>query len=253
MIPGSLPFLVGWPTLRAMKANLNCEHINFGVQVDGYYYSPVLSQSASRSGESNRYYTPFSGGRAYRVSECSATGRKKIYYFPSNAIARPITPNDYSSSHANDSSDLKKFEATKLKNLHLALKHGTATAMEYWLKSAGVWTAEFKRSIDELLLECPCKIAKEPVPHPIVSINLPEKHKQTSVSLDIVFTEGVPVMHAVEKCIGWSEMSILPNRSLSEQVTTFAKIWIHRHGVPNRIMRIVNTSKVLLQNSVART
>ena len=37
VIPGTLPFLVGWPSLRAMKANINCEYLNMGIKVDGKY------------------------------------------------------------------------------------------------------------------------------------------------------------------------------------------------------------------------
>lgn len=127
-----------------------------------------------------------------------------------------------------------KFEAAKIKKLHLALKHGTATAMEDWLKCAGGWESELKRSIEELLLECPCKVAKDPLPHSIVSQSIPEQRKHTAASLDIVFLEGVPVMHAVGKCIEWSETSILKNRTLVEQVSTFCKIWVYRHGLPTK-------------------
>ena len=38
VIPGSLPFLVSWPTLRAMKATLYCEYESLGVKVDGRYH-----------------------------------------------------------------------------------------------------------------------------------------------------------------------------------------------------------------------
>ena len=91
-----------------------------------------------------------------------------------------------------------QFDATKLKKLHLALKHGSATAMEDWFKSSDVWHPDLKKSIEELLLECACKVAKEPLPHPVVSTNGPVTRKQTAVSLDVLFLEGVPVMHAVD-------------------------------------------------------
>jgi len=115
------------------------------------------------------------------------------------------------------------------------MRHGTATAMEDWLKQSGVWNAELKESIDALLFECDCKVAREPSPHPIVSTNLPEPHKQTSVALDIVFLEGIPVMHAVDKCTGYSETSVLRRRLHDVQVAAFAAIWIYRHGLPKKI------------------
>ena len=42
-------------------------------------------------------------------------------------------------------------------------------------------------------------------------------------------------MHAVEKCIGWSETSISRNWSHNKQVSPFAEVWIHRHVIPKKI------------------
>ena len=107
--------------------------------------------------------------------------------------------------------------------------------MEERLKSAGLWTTELKRSINELLLEFSCKVGREPASHPQINTNVPEQYKQTSVSLDILFVEGVPIMHALDKCIGWSEISMLRSRNHQEQVSTFARIWLYRHGIPKKI------------------
>lgn len=43
-------------------------------------------------------------------------------------------------------------------------------------------------------------------------------------------------MHAMYKCIGWSETFVLHNRTLLKQVSTFAKICIHRHGILKKIL-----------------
>lgn len=74
--------------------------------------------------------------------------------------------------------------------------------MEDWLKMSGVCNAELKRSIEELIMECSCKVAREPFPQPIVSTNIPETQNQTADSLDIVYLEGVPFMHADHKYTG---------------------------------------------------
>lgn len=97
----------------------------------------------------------------------------------------------------------------KLKKLHVALGHGSSTAMTEWLKAGGRWHPEFKKSMEKLLLECLCKVSKEPLPHAKVSINTPKPNKQSAVSLDILYLEVVPVMHAVVKCIGLTETAVL--------------------------------------------
>lgn len=104
--------------------------------------------------------------------------------------------------------------------------------MENWIKSAKLWHPALKKSIEKMLLECTCKVAHEPTPHPIVSQNPPARYKQTYVSIDVVFIEGVPIMHVVDKCIGYSETGILRRRALDAQLATFLDIWIYRHGIP---------------------
>ena len=244
VIPGQLPFLIGWPSLRAMKANLNCEYLNLGIKVDGKFihiplnscqyhvYLPFHNRRRSQKNKFTTYYHPFEKRKVYRAGQGVSELALK-----SNGIGTTNINQHYPKSLPTPSIPAEKnaFDVTKLKKLHLALGHGTATAMQDWLKTAGYWNTEYKKSIEQLLLECPCKISREPSPHPIVSTNIPERRKQTAVSLDVVFFEGIPVMHAVDKCIGWSETSVLRNRSHQEQVSTFSKIWIHRHGIPKKI------------------
>jgi len=239
VIPGSLPFLIGWPSLKAMRANINCEFMNLGIKVNNRYSRIPLKDGG------HHVFLPFKSKddkkpiSHYKPASSSICNQTQSFYRPSDAShdhSRYVLDDHVIpvASHAKPRCH-EKFDTEKLKALHLALKHGTATAMEDWLKLSGVWHPELKKSIDELLLGCSCKIAKEPKPHAKVSTNTPESLKQTSVSLDIIFLDGVPVMHAVDKCIGWSETSVLRNRSLDEQVATFCKIWTYRHGIPKKI------------------
>lgn len=100
---------------------------------------------------------------------------------------------------------------------------------------SAVCAVEVKSSIDELFLECKCKVAKKPAPDPIVDTNIPEEHKKNAVLVDVVFPEGVPVRHAVDKCTGYTKTIVLRRRRHTEQVAAFAKIWIYRHRVPKKI------------------
>lgn len=244
VIPGNLPFLIGWPSLRAMRANINCEYMNLGLKLKGNFYRVPLI------GDEHHVYLPFQLKSRSYYKQYSIASNNSNFYTPASSEPNSFyTPADTTSAYYCPAETISatplatyskqqsknRFDPTKLKKLHLALKHGSATAMQDWLKSAGVWHADLKRCINELLLECSCKVSIEPKPHPIVSTNLPERHKQTSVSLDILFLEGTPVMHIIDKCTGWSETSALRRRLLEEQVETFVAIWIYRHGLPKKI------------------
>ena len=225
VVPGKLPFLVGWPSLCAMKANINCEYVNIGIKVDGKYthiplkscdyhaYLPFRPENRYQIHKQRGYYTYYPPRMVYPSSDAASkiTSTAKTY-----SLANSKKENHYPVTSTTEKEISKTFDTTKLKKLHLALGHGTATATEDWLKTAGLWYPELKKSISELLLECPCKVAKESKPHPVVSTDIPELNKQLAVSVDILFLEGVPVMHAVDKCIGCSETSVLRNRSHDE-------------------------------------
>ena len=68
-----------------------------------------------------------------------------------------------------------------------------------------------------------------------MSTNIPKSSKSTNISVDILFIEGVPILHTVDKCTGWSETAVWRRRELSEQSGKFKKMQIYRHGVPKAI------------------
>ncbi len=129
----------------------------------------------------------------------------------------------------------EKFDPSHLRKLHLQLKHGTHSAMREWIRAAGKWSAELDECISSLIDECSCKLAKAPRPHPVASTTLPVSEKQTVVAVDVIFLEGVPCLHVVDKCTGWSETAVLRSRNMSQQVSEFMRIQPHRHGNPEVI------------------
>ena len=262
VVPGKLPFLVGCPSLCAMKTNINCEYLNIGTKFDGKYTRiplkscdyhaslPFRPENRSQIHKKRVYYTYFQLRVVYlsRDAASKTTSTAKTY-----SLANSKKENHYLVTSTVENEISKTSDTTKLKKLHLALGHGTATGMEDWLKTAGLWYPDLKKSISELLLECPCKVAIEPTPHPVVSRNIRETNKQSAGSVDIVFLEGVPVKHAVDKCIGWSETSVLRNWNHDEQVSTFAKIWFINMVYQKRYMLTENTPAALLLHSTKIT
>lgn len=104
------------------------------------------------------------------------------------------------------------FPNRDLKKLHLQLKHGSHTAMKDWIKAIGKWSDDLDEGIANVLFECKCKTAHSPSPHAVVSTRLPSKEKQTDVAVDLIFLEGVPCPHVIDKCTGWSETTTLRRR-----------------------------------------
>ena len=84
------------------------------------------------------------------------------------------------------------------------------------------------------MMECECKEAKSPSPHPVVSKSFPISTKQTDIAVDAVFIEEVPYLHSIFRCTAWSETSTLRNRQICKQSRVFRKIQITRHGQPIR-------------------
>lgn len=61
VIEGDLPFLIGWPSLRAMKANINCEHMNLGVRVNDGYHRLKLHT------DDDHVYLPFKSRSSFAI------------------------------------------------------------------------------------------------------------------------------------------------------------------------------------------
>ena len=245
VIQGNLPFLIGLPSLRAMRANINCEFLSMGFKVQGTYqraklcmdkyhlYLPFRAQQHTYYEHRNRipelglYQTGFYSRSTNSNGDTFLEG-----------VYSPETSNNYpktSSGTEMPTSRKRTLDLNLLKKLHLQLKHGSYAAMKDWIKGAGMWEPELDESIKSLIAECSCTTAQEPLPHPVASISLPEREPQVSVCLDDVYFEGVPCLHVMDKCTQWSEASVLRSRKLSIQAEVFIRIQILRHGVPQKI------------------
>ena len=87
VIPGSLPFLVNWPTLRAMKATLYCEFESLSVKVDGHYHRIGLRACERhvflpfRSGKNNDTQVRGYCSPLFRVLDRSSVNYRIRFYF----------------------------------------------------------------------------------------------------------------------------------------------------------------------------
>eukprot|EP00171_Calliarthron_tuberculosum_P023568 IDg23568t1 len=259
VIPGELPFLIGYPSLKAMKANLNFKFNEIGFHLRDKHVRIKLET------DENHIYLPF-GQSCASSSRFSGYSRIASSYKTSNtphenAVLNQPEPKDLSSkryypaielssyspslynqnemqqqnSNMKSAGERRTFDIKNLRKLHMQLKHGSKTQIADWIKSAGEWQPFHETCIEELLAECKCTTAQNPTPHASVSTRIPTCIKQVDVSIDTIFLEGVPCLHVVCKGTRWSEASTLPSNSLRDQVTAFKRIQIYRHGAPLRI------------------
>eukprot|EP00171_Calliarthron_tuberculosum_P023073 IDg23073t1 len=272
VIEGDLPFLIGLPSLRAMKACLNFHNSSLLFTLGGkmtklklmydhhHVYLPFSSiqgigsealsyscysvptdlssenktQNTSTIATSNQNSTTTESMMTHSSYVRSESG---YYYRPSEEP--PVQTVGYykgsQSNHEAISLTRRLFDARDLRKLHLQLKHASKTQLESWIRSAGLWSSDLNKCIDSVLMDCSCKISANPLPHRTVSVRPPSNVKQADVSLDIMYFEGVPCLHVVCKATTWSETCALPSRRLSDQISAFKRVWLYRHGPPETI------------------
>jgi len=147
----SIVFLIGKPTLKAMKATINFEHMTLGIKFNNYYHRICLHDNGAHilldfKASGNTY---FSTPGAHNTSTYTGITSKPVYIRPEKNIT-PITPSKPASSS-------NQFDPKNLKKLHLQLKHGSHTAMREYLRAANYWRPEFDENISSLIEECGLK------------------------------------------------------------------------------------------------
>jgi len=153
VLDGDLPFLIGFPTLKAMQGTLNFKYMTMGIQINDSYYRIPLRENGNHAlidfkpSGSSYFSNPGTTPSMY-----SPSNTKKYTYV--NSQSKKYTPGKVDAPK-----ESKTFDPKNLKKLHLQLKHGTHTAMRDYLRSAGYWNPELDQSISSLLQECSCKEA----------------------------------------------------------------------------------------------
>ncbi len=136
------------------------------------------------------------------------------------------------SMQSNHTAELTRRDITKL---HLQLRHGTASALEKYIRAAGLWVNEMAQVIDDVLLKCPCRVASNPVPHTKVASRPPTTDPQAFISIDVVQLGGKNFLHTVDECTSWSEVGHIHRKSMDVQISVLRLIQHLRHGPPRTI------------------
>ena len=116
--------------------------------------------------------------------------------------ALKVPPDDAATS---ESSSQPKLSKTEIRKLHLQLRHGSKTAMEKYLKTAGLFCSELDALVREVLAECACVLASAPKPHAKISTRPQPTDVQEEIHIHVIYIENKLFLHCIDACTAWSE------------------------------------------------
>ena len=207
-----------------------------------------LGQRRNRGGRHNyHYYTPSNPtSKMYVVPKTTTTannlsqdGHPKLAVAPTtknsankNYVVPDATPTSNKKATAKIGRTLSNNE---LRKLHLQLGHGTLTQTKEFIRSARMWKENYGARLEKIISSCPCVLEKPPPPRPVCSKAVAPTTPQEEVAVDIVYFRSKPFLHSIDLCTKWSETGYLRTKRLCDQIKTFTKIQLYRHGVPANI------------------
>lgn len=238
VIAGSLPFLIGLPSLTAMKASLNFHYGSLSLAINHNLYRLRLIRKSShlmlplcciidhQKGLRNDPQSPHrddAGAKHHYVRP------SRHYYIPSSS------PSSTMHSDANQSAASALLSENDIRKLHEQLGHASGNQLEQFLKDAKKWDKTYHAMIQSVTKDCSCVLAKPPAPRPVCSIESRPTEVQKHISIDIVFFNRKPFLHSIDNCSKWSELGPLRSRRLKDQLDVLKRIQIYRHGIPSSI------------------
>lgn len=232
VIDGTLPFLIGLPSLVSMKASLNFRYSNISIIIDRVIYRLQLVKRSSHlelplncnivHQRSLRVYNEQRGENNIKQNHHS-WNLQRSYYNP----AAEKTMHSFKSNKLLSSSELQK--------LHEQLGHATATRMKTFLREAQTWDPSYSNLIDIITTKCTCVLASPPEPRPVCAATATPECSQTHLSIDILFFNRKPFLHVIDDRTKWSEVGALRTRRLCDQIDVLKRIQFYRHGIPEVI------------------
>lgn len=103
--------------------------------------------------------------------------------------------------------------------------------MQQSIKGAQKCKAEYTTEINQIIWVCECALATTPVSRPVFSAFEGPEVNQYSILLDIVYLRNKPFIHCIDNRRNLSETGLLKTRRLSDQIRTFKRIQLYRHGI----------------------
>lgn len=232
VIDGRLPFLIGLPSLLAMKGTLNFQYSNLSINISGVIYRLRLLKRSShlelplvctithqRALRENNELNKLD----HRIGGAQKRDLRNSYY-------TPTTKMNLQSCHSN-----KQLSLADLNKMHKQLGHASATKMKTFIREAHMWDPSYNDTIDKIVQECTCALAQPPLPRPVCTTSMTPDSNQSHLSIDVVYFEQKPFLHIIDDRTKWSETGLLRTRRLKDQIEVLERIQLHRHGLPEVI------------------
>ena len=195
VIPGKHPFLVGYPTLKRMKAKLNIETGLFSVTLGARVVTNKLDDSQD-----------------YPVLPVSLTYSNDRHFVAYHY--HELSPED-------------------LHRVHNNTGHANYRNMEILLKHAGSWKPSYKEQIESIIRDCKaCELSGKPKSAIPVDISHLEPKFNEEIEIDILYVKGRPFLHVECKKTRLSETHSIPSRTAATLWNTFLKMWVLRFQPP---------------------
>lgn len=233
VIEGDLPFLIGLPSLLAMKGTLNFQYCNLSLIIQRTTYRLQLVKRSSHL--ELPLICNVTHQRPHRdVNDLSPSSDASKHGPPrSNIRNNYYTPVSESTLVSLNPTTL--LTKSDLEKVHAQLGHATATKMKAFIREAHQWDPSYSNTIDQIVNNCNCSLASNPLPRPVCSTSSTPLQSESNISIDVVFFNKKPFLHIIDDRTKWSEVGLLRTRRLSDQIDLLKRIQFHRHGLPNVI------------------
>lgn len=231
VIDGSLPFLIGLPSLLAMKATINFQYHSLSLAIRNSLYRLQLVR------QSSHLRLPLESEVTHQRALKSlnrSTHYSKRRILSTNHFSHYYTPSFLSKTTEKKDKD-HDLSSVELKKIHEQLGHATYSQMQSFLKEARRWNPSYEKELKSVTQNCECARAAPPLPRPVCSNGDQPTKKQSQLSIDIVYFNGKPFMHCIDNLTRWSETGVLRTRRLCDQINVIKRIQFYRHGLPDSI------------------
>jgi hypothetical protein len=122
-----------------------------------------------------------------------------------------------------------------IRQLHLRWWHAKADRMESLLKAAGL-PPNVVEQIRPVVSTCRiCRLWTRPSDRPQASLRLSMEFNQT-VELDLLFIEGLTILHMIDQCIRWSTGMIIAGKTAAILCAAIVHCWFRIYGPPGCIV-----------------
>lgn len=117
-----------------------------------------------------------------------------------------------------------------MKKIHLQLRHGTKTTSEEYIRAAVLRSSDAESSINEVLLQCNCRLAHRLKPHTKVGTRPPGTNIQNQVSIGVIHFKGTNFLHSVNHRSARLETCIFSRKSIHVRNNVLHRMQLLPHG-----------------------